>query len=376
MAAETQSTTRRRLRRIAAGSALVGAMAAGTGALAQDWQKTWNDTVAAARKEGVVACGCPVHPGSRKFLQSQWGRDFPDIKLEYTGAALPEWPARVEAERAAGQFRWDAFFTGPAAETYRLAANRVFDKLLPHLILPDVKDPKTWGGWDSAFYDADKERMLAMWRDISPPYYNARLVPPEKVAKLGLKVLLEPEFKGKIIMWDPRVGGSGELQSTFFHMSLGADAHRRLLVDQQPVFLRDSRAMAERMVRGTAAFSLGPALEEPLEEFRKAGLPMDIRPLGNTKDVAYASAAYGIAAVIERPAHPAAARVFINWLLSKPVQEGLGKAAIRQSRRKDIALIDSPSSAKPDEPYVELQREAYDEQRQKLMALSRKLRPD
>jgi iron(III) transport system substrate-binding protein len=134
--------------------------------------------------------------------------------------------------------------------------------------------------------------------------------------------------------------------------------------------------MAERMVRGTAAFSVGPSLDEPLEEFRKAGLPMDIRPIGNSKEVAYASAAYGIAAVIERPAHPNAAKVFINWLLSKNVQDGLGKAAIRQSRRNDVSGVDSPARAKPGEAYIELQREAYNEERQKLMNLARQLRPD
>ena len=79
----------------------------------------------------------------------------------------------MEVERAAGQFLWDNMFTGPGAETYRLARNKVFDRLVPNLILPDVADPKTWGGWDSAFYDAGKDRMLAMWMDISMPWRRA-----------------------------------------------------------------------------------------------------------------------------------------------------------------------------------------------------------
>ena len=65
-----------------------------------------------------------------------------------------------------------------------------------------------------------------------------------------------------------------------------------------------------------------------------------------------------------------------HWLLPKDVQEGLGKATIRQSRRSDVPAIDSPVQAKPGEDYIELQREAYDEQQQKIMAMSRQLRPD
>ncbi|MSQ52525.1 MAG: ABC transporter substrate-binding protein [Betaproteobacteria bacterium] len=343
----------------------------------QDWQKVWAATFAAAKKEGVVVCGCPVHPGSRAYLISQWAKDYPEIKLQYTGALSPEWPARVEVERSAGQFLWDNMFTGPGAETYRLARISAFDRLVPHLILPDVADPKTWGGWDSAFYDAGKERMLAMWMDISMPHYNARVVAPEKVAAMGLRAILEPEYKGRIVMWDPRVSGGGELQSTHFYMRLGEDAHRKLLVDQQPVFLRDSRAMAERMVRGTAVFSLGPTLDEPLEDFRKAGVTMDIRPMGNAKEVAYGSAGYGIATIMDRPPHPNAARVFVNWLLSKNIQEGLGRAAARQSRRRDVPAIHAPpAGAKPGEDYIELQREVMEAQRQKIMAISRQLRPN
>lgn len=367
-----------RLRSMCAAALLATAMTT-TDVVAQTaaWQKVWDDTVATAKKEGAVACGCPRHPGSRQFLLTQWSKAFPEIKLEYTAATLPEWPARVEAERQAGQYLWDVFFTGPGPEVFRLARTGVFEPLVPNLILPDVKDPEIWGGWDTAFYDDDKTRLLAFWREISPPYYNARLVVPKKVDTMGLRILLDPQYRGKIVMWDPRVGGSGENQAAFLYIKLGEEALRKLLVDQQPIFLRDSTAMAERLVRGTAVFSLGPQLEEPLEPFRRAGLSFDIRPFGDSKDMAHASAAYGTAAILNRPAHPNAAKVFMNWMLTKDVQEGLSKATTRQSRRRDVPPIDGPAARpKAGEDYVELQREEFLELRQKLMLLATQLRPE
>jgi iron(III) transport system substrate-binding protein len=358
--------------------ALIAGFAVATDALAQssDWQKVWAETVAAAKKEGVIACGCPVHPGSRAFLLSQWAKDYPDIKLEFTGAKLPEWPARVEAERAAGQFLWDAMFTGPGPEIYRLAGTGVLDPLLDHVILPDIKDPNTWGGWESAFYDKERKRMLSFWQDLTTPFFNAALVPPKEIEDNGLKVLLDPKYKGKIVWWDPRVGGSGSNAAMMIYLKLGEEGLRKVMVDQEPIFVRDATQIAERLVRGTSAISLGPSLDEPLAPFIKAGLKFDIRPFGNSENVAYASTSYAIASILNRPAHPNAAKVFINWLLSKPVQIGLGKAANGRSRRTDVPLPAQVTiPIKPGAKYINVQREEFLDQRQEVIKLATKFRP-
>lgn len=375
---ENRNEIRTKLRRAVLRLAFMFAAASAADiAIAQtaNWQKVWAGTVAAAEKEGVVTCGCPLHPGSRKFLQSRWAKDFPDIKLEYTGARLPEWPARVEAERAAGQYLWDTFFTGPGPEVYRLAANRVFDPLLDHLILPDVRDPKTWGGWENAFYDKERKRMLSFWNELSTPYFNAAMIPPEEVAAKGLSILLDPKYKGKIVWWDPRVGGSGSNAALTIFAKFGEQGLRKLLVDQEAIFVRDSTAIAERMVRGTAFLSLGPQLEEPLIPFAKAGVKYDIRPFGNSPEVAWIGTSYGIASIFNHPAHPHAARVFINWLLSKEVQAGLSEAAKQRSRRVDVAPPQGALPIKPGVQYANVQREEFLETRRTVTRLAAKFRP-
>lgn len=373
-----------RMRRIfPRGLPLVGALLLSLAALqgsaraqAAGWEQEWSATIAAAKKEGTVVCGCPLHPGSRQFLMTCWQQEFPDIKLDYTPATLPEWPARLEAERSAGKYLWDVMFSGPGPETYRLAHENVLDPLLPALILPDVKDPNTWGGWESAFYDTERKRMLSFWTQLNMPYYNAKFIPPEKAEKLGLKVLLDPEYKGKIVWWDPRFGGSGSNVAYFLNLKLGQDDLKTVLVDQSPLFLRDANALVERMVRGTAYISLGPNLDEGLVAYKNAGVSYDIRPLGFTADVASISTGYGIAAVINGSPHPNAGKVFINWLLSKPIQDALAKAVTSNSRRVDVPPpFEGAPAPLAGQHYIELQREEYLDDRAKVMQFAKAVRP-
>src|SRR5437868_9973025 len=93
----------------------------------------WDRTVAAARQEGKVVCGCTPFPVVRELLTGAFEQAYPGIQLEYIPAPLPQFPARVEAERAAGQYLWDLYFWGPGPEIYALAHQGVFEPILPAL---------------------------------------------------------------------------------------------------------------------------------------------------------------------------------------------------------------------------------------------------
>jgi ABC-type Fe3+ transport system substrate-binding protein len=111
-------------------------------------------------------------------------------------------------------------------------------------------------------------------------------------------------------------------------------------------------------------------------QYKTAGIPFDLRRMTADPDTAMDSTVYGIAAIFNRPPNPNAAKVFINWLLSKPVQEGLAQATRNNSRRVDVA---SPPGAaprpKPGMTYLAPQMEKLDRERAEVMMLARKLRP-
>ena len=134
--------------------------------------------------------------------------------------------------------------------------------------------------------------------------------------------------------------------------------------------------MIERMVRGNAAISLGPDLEEGLTPYKNAGVASDLRRFGETSDVAMLGTGYGVTAIFNRAPNPAAARLFINWLLSKPIQEGLAKAVKDNSRRVDVAAV--PGAAPrplPGETYISPQMEKFTSEREAVMKRTRELRP-
>jgi ABC-type Fe3+ transport system substrate-binding protein len=64
--------------------------------------------------------------------------------------------------------------------------------------------------------------------------------------------------------------------------------------------------------------------------------------------------------VFNKRPHPAATKVFVNWILSKDVQYGLARVMLQDSRRMDL-----PSVSEPDRvpirgaKYLETQREEY-----------------
>src|SRR6185312_13693835 len=154
-------------------------------AWAQGWQAEWERTLAAARQEASVIVCIPADRLRREFLLRQWQEDYPGITLS------------LSTERGAGKYLWDVFESGPGSGISAAKAG-LLDPLLPELILPEVRDPAVWGGWEDAFYDADKKYVLGLASVILSPYYDARAIAPEKAAKGGLALLLDPAYRGRI----------------------------------------------------------------------------------------------------------------------------------------------------------------------------------
>ena len=67
--------------------------------------------------------------------------------------------------------------------------------------------------------------------------------------------------------------------------------------------------------------------------------------------------AYGSVALMANAPHPNAAKVYINWLLSKAGQTSWEKTGF-DSRRTDIQHVSPETVPKPGEPYVADEAEA------------------
>ena len=338
------------------------------------WKAEWDKTVAAAKKEGRLVIVMSSSEGRRDFLLTRWKRDFPEIALSATvmrGASLlPGWVA----ERRAGRYLWDVFHSGAISGVATMRAG-LLDPLLPELILPEVKDPEIWGGWDDAFYDNQRKYLLALVSDLQSPYYNAGMLAPEKLKALGLKVLLEPSLKGKSTWFDPRIEGPGASFMVLLAHVLGEERLRRFMVDQDPVFVATLREAAEALVRGKAAVAFAGNLAHDLQPYIEAGIKIDARPFGNGPDTAFRGTGGATLGVFNKRPHPNAARVFVNWIMTKRIAAAMAQATGFDSRRADVVSLDPESAAIPGVRYIEAQREDQQVVARKWMAELRRLRP-
>jgi ABC-type glycerol-3-phosphate transport system substrate-binding protein len=326
-------------------------------AFAQDFKTEWARTVAAASEEGEVVINSQANQAARNYLETEWPKAYPKIKLNISVLREPQILARVRTERQAGKYLWDASVAVTSAG-YILAKEGALDPLLPEMIDPDVNKPELWGGWDDAFVDAPKKYVLATVSYIASPYYNAGKISPEVVAKQGLKILLDPQYAGKIYWHEPTVAGGGRTYAQLIHSALGDDGLRKLLTEQKVVFTQEQHQVVEAMARGTAWIGIGPPVVSLIKPYQKAGVDIQVRPFGNTPETGVQSVGGAGVYVFNKRPHPNATRVFINWLLSEKTQEGYSHATEQASRRTDVPHAGEPET-KPIKgaKYITTQRE-------------------
>ena len=322
-----------------------------------NWQSAWQATVAAAKQEGTVVVATSPNLLRRDYLLQQWQKDFPDITLSLTTVRGSNFLPQIATERSAGKFLWDVYQSGPTT-AIEAAEQGLFDPLLPELILPEARDPAVWGGWEDAFYDPEKKYVIGLVSDVAAPYYNAALVAQDKVAAQGLKLLLDPAFKGRIVWYDPRLEGPGSLFLPLLQKILGSDGLKRLIVDQDPIFVTTLNAAGEAIVRRKAAIALSSHINEDLKEFIQAGIKLDIRSFGPSPATAYRSTDGSALALFTHRPHPAAAKLFANWYMTKSVCEGVAHATNYDCRRTDLPPLDAASAAERGGDYVDPQRDS------------------
>ena len=356
--------------------AAVVALAAGAALAQTAGNAEWDRLVAAAKKEGGIAVGGPQQPTARTYIVPRWAKDFPEIPMQFTGAGGADWAHRVKAERSNGKFEWDVRVSGPSDQIFAFATDGVFLPITPAIVLPDLKDPKTWRRpWDEMFLDSGK-RMLGVGASPTTVWYNAKTVDPAKVAKAGLGVLLDPAYKGRIAWQDPRLTGPGINLAVLIHEVLGKDGLKRVIVDQDSVFYNRAVQATEALFRGKADFVVAMALDV-VPTYAKAGMVFDVRPVGTDAKTAYLAAGGSALTLFDRAPHPNAARLFVNWILTKEIQEGLSQATKWDAVRADVAPVSSGGlRLVASEKYIEVQSQAMLARKVAVWEFVRALRPN
>jgi ABC-type Fe3+ transport system substrate-binding protein len=105
-------------------------------------------------------------------------------------------------------------------------------------------------------------------------------------------------------------------------------------VDQEPVLSRDSRQVVEFMVRGRFPIALGvnPLL---LTQFQRQGLGKNLKLL-RFPELDTMSSGASTAWLVNKAPHPNAAKLLINWLLTRDAQVHWAREVETNSRRVGV----------------------------------------
>ncbi len=299
-------------------------------------QKRWEDTVTMAQKEGRVvvytSVGAQTRPALAKAFKEKYG-----MEMEFVAGSGAELAAKVISERRAGLYLADAVIVGAGELLPSIKPTGVLDPIEPVLILPEVVDPGAWTGGQIPFLDKDRSiiAFIAGYRDFVA--YNTDMVKAGQIK--SYQDLLNPEWKGKLVLFDPARSGSGSEWFTFmltkaWSREKGAE-YMRQLAKQGPAFTGDGRLQVEWLARGKYPVAVATR-RESTSEFIGLGAPVAwARNMVEGGEIAPGT---GCLAVANRPAHPNAAALFVNWVLSREGQRVFAVAFASPSARKDVSI--------------------------------------
>ncbi len=311
----------------------------GSAAAESSWQEDWERVLKAAKQEGRVAVIGPTGTHRRDALSVPFEKKF-GLKVNYWGERGSGVPPRIGAERRAKQYLWDVNIGGTTTALTSFIPWGALDPLEPALILPEVKDPKKWRGGGMEFVGPGRRMHIMSLSQHATLFINTNLVKTNEIT--SYKDLLDPKWKGKIVMDDPRKPGPGFGTFTFFfmHPDLGPD-FIRALARHNPLVLRNYRQELDFLAQGKYPILIGTS-DSTAEARMKQGLPIAIVDPRQLKEGSDVNPQAGALALFNRTPHPNAAKVYVNWLLSKEGQTIWAPASGYISSRLDVPTDHAP----------------------------------
>lgn len=333
---------------------------AGSSAAQSDWKREWKKSLAAAEKEGQVTVygppGIQYQEAIRLFQEA-----YSKIKLVYVPGSGTDNSQRLLAERRAGKYLADLFVSGSGTAVILFRGN-IFDPLPPLLILPENRDPSVWFSGKHEYADPQNQYIFIMQGNIDTSIgaYNTKLVNPGEIKSHW--DVLNPKWRGKMVAYDPKARGHIQnMRGIYYSPALGGEFIRRLFSEMDVTIGRDQRQMLDWVAGGKFHIYLF-ATDNDVEEAARKGLPVGV--LEAPPEEGYMSAGFGHLCLVNRAPHPNAAKVFVNWLLSKEGQLQWQKKTDNNSLRMDIPkgmLTDQRSVPKEGVKYLNASLPQYED---------------
>jgi ABC-type Fe3+ transport system substrate-binding protein len=316
-----------------------------TGSAAEvNWEAEWAKTVNAAEQEGEVVVYKIAHDSEWHAFQKK----YPKIKVTLVPGSAAQTLQRLMAERRAGKYLADVVRLGGGTSTTLYRA-KALEPISSAFILPEVKDQSKWFEGRHHYNDIDNQFVFVYAAfPLHLIGYNQKIVDPQTVRSFF--DLLDPRWKGKVTLKDPREpGGASPLLFLYHNPQLGPDFIKKLFNVAGLTLVRDERQQTDWIASGRFPIAI-TAKADQVEEAKIKGLPVAMLDAhAMKKDGVGIEAGGTMISLMNKAPHPNAAKVLINWFLSREGQMAIQKTGPDEpghnSLREDIPKEHLPAWA-------------------------------
>jgi iron(III) transport system substrate-binding protein len=304
------------------------------------WQEEWEKVLQAAKREGQIT----VYVYQFEPVLEAFKKSYPEIRVVAVTGTGNQLGKRILAERRAEKYVADVFSGGVSTNFNVLYLGKALDPIRPALLLPEVLDESKWYEQKHSYADPENRYVFGYLGNLysAQLHYNSTLVNPKEFDSYW--DVLNPKWKGKLVSLDPALTGAwGPLRLFYHHPELGPRYVKQFFGGTGIKIGREDRQITDWLAQGRFAICLA-CKDAP--RAKGQGLPVDSFDTNGWKEGGAITASPGSVSLINRAPHPNAAKVFINWLLSRDGQIAVQRLGAPNdppnSRRIDIPKDDVP----------------------------------
>ena len=292
---------------------LAAALTIGAAAFAQEPQL---DQLYAKVRGGSIALAVHSVDGLEQVVQ-KFQAKYPQLNVKMTVINPSQLAPRVVTEQQNGIFAWDVYWGGTGNMENNVVPAGGLAPIADHLVLASVKDKSQWleTGRDEQYVFP-----FTGWTERTT-YFNT-----DRLRRLGVDPiakaddLLNPKLKGEIAIRDPGRQNNGNYSIAAMIQDINDDAKgfkiaRDLLGTMNAMIVDNAQQVTNTVMTGEKAVVVGGG-PDIIARCQIAGGCKNVQkvPFG-----AYLN--YRGVVVFKNAPNPDAARLFVNWLLSKEGQE-------------------------------------------------------
>jgi iron(III) transport system substrate-binding protein len=311
-----------------------------------NFEQEWSKLIDAAKQEGTLSVASGGAP-SRQYrpVMAAFTKKF-SIKVEVSTGNATATVNRVLAERKAGKYTIDVALISSRENNQRLVPSESLVPFAPLLIHAEVLDKSAWflgRHWYADkfskftfIYHATKEDQYESW-------YNTDKINAAEIATIKKQTdYFDPRWKGKIAaqgMGDP--SGIRQMIDSYLEPDRGQEWVRTYLLKAGITFTDDRRILETWLVSGRYPLQAVATGTEEYNRLAKKGLPIKQVFLPKQIGLLRAGGSGCCISVFASAPHSNAAKLFVNWFLSKEGQtltHTMIPAIDRSSLRTDIPL--------------------------------------